>query len=151
MKARLLLVVPLCVLMVRAADDPPPVNDLKAIQGTWNLIGLEVNGKPLGDSVRGVGLKLMFKDDKVAFQGKSADKAAPLEGVFKIDPTKKPKEIETTVGKDTELGIYDLDGDNLKVCIARAGVTRPTKFETKEGDGVRLFILKREVEKPKDK
>jgi len=47
-------------------------------------------------------------------------------GVFKIDSTKKPKEIdimdESGVKNDkTKLGIYELNGETYKYCLAPAG------------------------------
>ena len=70
-------------------------------------------------------------------------------GTFKIDPTKTPKEIdvmdESGVKNDkTKLGIYALDGDTYKYCLAPAGKPRPTEFTSKAGSGHSLGVSKRE-------
>src|SRR5207253_6260991 len=72
-----------------------------------------------------------------------------IKGNFKIDPTKKPKQSEATYtegelkGK-TVLGIYEVDGDNMRICSALPGKDRPTEFSSKEGSGHALITYKRE-------
>jgi uncharacterized protein (TIGR03067 family) len=66
-----------------------------------------------------------------------------------VDPAKTPKTIDLTVKVDdktfTLLGIYQLENDDLKLCLAaEPGVKRPTEFKTENGAGVGLFVLKRE-------
>ena len=144
------------LLGVTLAADEPAADDTKSIQGTWVLTGLEVNGKPIGDSVRGVGLKVHIKGGEITFQNKEGmdkGKDKPPTGTFKIDPNKTPKTIDTTYNKESvEQGIYSLEGDGtLKLCVAKVGGKRPSEFKTKEGDGTRLFIFKREGDLGKDK
>lgn len=69
-------------------------------------------------------------------------------GIFKIDATKTPKEIdimdESGVKNDkTKLGIYELNGDTYKYCLAPAAKPRPTEFTSKEGSGHSLGVSKR--------
>jgi len=157
MRIRLLFVALVVIGVVMAADDAPAPDDAKLLQGTWILVGFEVNGKSIGDAVRGVGIKVTFKDREVMFSGKGAGgKDGPLTGTFQLDPSKKPKTIDTTINKEVEPGIYQLEGDTLKLCTARAGGERPKEFKTGEGDGTRLFVFQREskdkpVDKDKDK
>jgi len=44
----------------------------------------------------------------------------------------------------TLLGIYELSDDAYKVCFAAPGKDRPTEFNSKEGSGNRLIVMKRE-------
>jgi uncharacterized protein (TIGR03067 family) len=81
---------------------------------------------------------------------------------YKLDPTKKPKEIDLTPldGPANEKGktgraIYSLDGDVLKICMPGSLATgeRPTELATKEGGKTSLFIFKRVTankDKPKE-
>ncbi len=65
---------------------------------------------------------------------------------FKIDPAKKPKEIDIThpaVKDGTVEGIYSLEGESLKMCYGKKDKDRPAKFSTKAGDRGVLFVLKR--------
>jgi uncharacterized protein (TIGR03067 family) len=70
-------------------------------------------------------------------------------GTFKLDLSKKPKEIDVvfTEGPEkgkTSLGIYELEGDVYKVCIGLTGKKRPTEFISKPGSGHVLEVLKRQ-------
>ena len=87
-------------------------------------------------------LRLVFRGDKlsVKFGEKSKD------GNFKIDPGKKPKQIDITLMDKTAEGIYRFKGDNLELCISEpdGGEARPTEFKSAEGSRTILFLLKRE-------
>jgi uncharacterized protein (TIGR03067 family) len=71
------------------------------------------------------------------------------EGTFKLDPSTTPKSFDLTgtngpnKGKQL-LAIYELDGDNLKVCYDLTGKTRPKEFKTTEGSQLYLATFKRE-------
>lgn len=67
------------------------------------------------------------------------------EMTYKLDPTKDPKAIDLThtLGKEqgkVRLGIYLLDGDDLKMCVDDE---RPTEFATRPESGRALIVLKR--------
>ena len=52
---------------------------------------------------------------------------------------------ESSVKNDkTKLGIYELDGDTYKYCLAPAGKPQPTEFSSKAGTGHSLGVSKRE-------
>ena len=126
-----------------------PKDDLDKLQGTWVTVSLVNDGKTLIDE------KTPQKEPitKVAYEGtkwliKVGDKTV-VTATFKIDPTKKPKEIdffdESGVKNDkTKLGIYELDGDTYKFCLAPAGKPRPAEFTSKPGSGRSLGVMKRE-------
>jgi uncharacterized protein (TIGR03067 family) len=74
-----------------------------------------------------------------------------LESKYKLDPSAKPKAIDIVHsiqggGEETVRAIYKLDGDKLTICgkFHGGGGERPTEFESKEGSGIMLMILKRE-------
>ena len=123
-------------------------NDLDQLQGTWLTTSPVNDGKTLVDE------KTAQKDPvKLAYEGNKwlikVDNKTVAGGVFKIDSTKKPKEIdifdESGMNNDkTKLGIYELDGDTYKYCLAPAGKPRPTEFTSKPGSGDSLGIMKRE-------
>lgn len=108
-------------------------DDLKAMQGTWELTHFERDGKEVKLQAS---TKAINTGDK--FVVKRGDEIVAA-GSFKFDATKKPKASETTYseGPDkgkTFKGIYQIDGDTMKFC--RAGSPedeRPTEFKTKPG------------------
>jgi len=148
-----------CVVMVvvglaMVADDSdkciPAKDDLARLSGTWRTVSLVNDGKALMDEKSppkpGPATKLVYEGTKWLI--KVGDKTV-AGGVFKIDSTKSPKEIdifdETGVKNEkTKLGIYELNGDTYKYCLAPAGKPRPTDFTSKSGSGHSLGVSKRE-------
>src|SRR5262249_31158486 len=69
-------------------------------------------------------------------------------GIVTVDPTRKPKAINTwdqdgPYEDQTVPGIYDLDGDTLRLCFSRPGSERPKEFTTKAKPGVLYCVYKR--------
>jgi uncharacterized protein (TIGR03067 family) len=64
---------------------------------------------------------------------------------IKVDPSAKPKTIDLTEkNKKVSLGIYELDGDTMKLCFAEPGTERPKAFESAKDSKVIYVVLKRE-------
>src|SRR5437660_6957578 len=155
MKSAFLLVLTIAALMAAdPAKDDPSQRDLAKLQGTWLTVSLVNDGKMLVDEKAspkpGPVTKLVYDGNKWIV--KVGDKAV-ASGVFKIDATKTPKEIDILDDSDVKnaqikLGIYELDGDTYKYCLAPAGKPRPTEFASKPGSGHSLGVSKRE--KPKE-
>jgi uncharacterized protein (TIGR03067 family) len=116
---------------VAMSDDSK--KDQDKIQGTWEVVEFIANGTTVPQEVR-TKLHVVIKGDKIQLTGFGGgiDKR---EYVFKLDPTKKPKAIDAIMQFDpykgkTLPGIYDLDGDNLKLCMPNGSTTeRPTEFK----------------------
>jgi uncharacterized protein (TIGR03067 family) len=75
-------------------------------------------------------------------------KSSTINFTYKLDPSKKPAEIDLspTEGdfKDQIFpGIYELDGDTLKLCRNQPGQKRPNEFVSNKGSDEVLLILKR--------
>lgn len=119
--------------------------ELEKMQGTWSVVSVEADGKTLPEE-RTKDWKLTITGDKYTF----APGLESVEGIYFLDPRKKPRAIDATRtnGADkgkTLKGIYQLDGNNLKMCFNGPGNDeRPEKFEAKAGSGFRLYVLKRE-------
>jgi uncharacterized protein (TIGR03067 family) len=121
--------------------------DLEALKGTWAVVSAERDGKKFtDDQLKGV-LVTFDADGKVSVQRQGQ----PLfEGTVMIDPTKKPKTIDATQTSEgdnkgkTAHGIYEIEGDTLKICSAEFGKERPSEFSSKPGSGHFLRVYKRE-------
>jgi uncharacterized protein (TIGR03067 family) len=109
-------------------------NELKKLQGTWQFISQEMDGKPR-PAEQVAKLKITFTGDKWSVR---EDGKVVQAGTHKFDPTKKPSQVDAVVmegeGKgSTMLGIYEMKADRLKVCFDLQGKERPTSFTTKTG------------------
>ena len=72
------------------------------------------------------------------------------ESEFKLDPAAKVKAIDIGNGRVSP-GIYELDGDNLKICLAEGTNTvRPTKMKP-EAMRITVITFKRVKVEKKDK
>src|SRR5262249_36521393 len=111
-------------------------------QGSWTVTSALVNGKP---EVEIQGGKFLFKDGKLTLRARDQ---VIVELSCKVDPTKKPRAIDLTFtreGKEeTALGIYELEGDVLKLCLRKPTEKgRPTEFASKD-ETIALIELKRD-------
>ncbi len=135
--------------------EPPAAkreSDQERLQGDWEVVKTEVFGKdaPEGEVTKGV---WTFRGEKLLT--KSLQDSV-IQSEVKLDEKAKPKTLDVTPidgpegekGK-TFKGIYELTGDDLRLCMAGPGLDRPTEFKTKEGAHILLFTLKRvKKEKP---
>jgi len=70
-------------------------------------------------------------------------------GSFKIDATQKPKTIDlipaAAKGKPATIqGIYEFDGEKLKLCYGAPGQPRPKEFKAPQGSMLTVFVWERE-------
>jgi uncharacterized protein (TIGR03067 family) len=139
----------LLVAALGLGQDGANKKDLDKLNGTWLAVSVLYDGKPLVDEKapdKGPVTKLVYDGTKWMVKVGNETVAS---GIFKIDATKTPKEIdifdETGKKNDkTKLGIYELDGDTYKFCLAQAGKPRPTDFTSKKDSGHSLGVTKRE-------
>ena len=124
--------------------EPAGQKDLDRMQGTWSAVSGERDGNKAPETELKQ-FKIVIKDDKMTLLvGEPTELAT-----FKLDPAKKPKavDLDLQAGQDkgkTAHGIYDLEGDTLKICMAKPGKDRPTEFTTKAGSDTTLLVLKRD-------
>lgn len=118
--------------------DEAPSGDAAKLQGKWTTTAGPKRDIPVTIEVRG--------------RAVTVDVSTPLglkvhaEGTLKIDEKAKPKTIDwsgftSTDGQDLPevLGIYEIDGDKLK--MATGGPNNPRPKEFKAGDGVLADVV----------
>lgn len=138
----LLALVAITLIAADKAQDDAAKKDVQKLQGTWVMLSYEDDGK----------LDPQFKDAHQMFDGdkyevKAGEKTL-RKGSFVLDPTQKPAAIDLLPaigpykGKRL-LGIYVLDGDNLKTCFGDPGKERPKKFESAAGTDQSQVVYKR--------
>jgi uncharacterized protein (TIGR03067 family) len=113
--------------------------DTREMDGTWKPLSAELAGEKFPQNVLDT-MKLVVNDGKYTVEvGGKSD-----EGTVTIDPARSPKamDIKGTNGPNkgkTFLVIYELKGDELRVCYDLSGQSRPTEFATKAD--TKLFLV----------
>jgi uncharacterized protein (TIGR03067 family) len=130
---RHVILLTLAVACLLGADEPKMAEikkDAEAFQGKWQMVSVVRNGEVVPSTFLATG-ELVVKGDvyKVSLNDISAT------ATFKLDPSKTPKQIDFTYtdganNGQTIQGIYELKGEELKVCRGLDDKTpRPKKFE----------------------
>lgn len=114
--------------------------ELEKLLGTWTIVSSSTDGKSHEEQN---GTKAVFADDKVTFTPKEGK---PMTWTYELDPTIWPRTMDLMdVEGDTIVkGIYELEGDTYKACVALPGKERPQHFTSPPGSGHTLFVLVRE-------
>jgi uncharacterized protein (TIGR03067 family) len=144
------LIMPLCALafcfgtVTRADDKGDLEKEFKKFHGVWTFDSVEASGKKASAD--------QFKDATVTFAGdkftvKNGNEVFQA-GTQKLDPSKSPKTIDAMITEGQNkgavmLGIYEIDGDTLKVCFDEAGKKRPTEFKSAPGSDTFVNVHKR--------
>jgi uncharacterized protein (TIGR03067 family) len=142
------LLLALAAVNSAAAQEPrekAPGEELAKLEGTWRLVSAEVDGRKVPqEDIKDV--SLVIRGDRATFaEGKQTSEAE-----IRVKTTAKPKQIDTRYlsGPEkgfTALGIYELDGDTLRIChTSRKDQKRPEKFASTEEAKLVLAVWKRE-------
>ncbi|HLW68652.1 MAG TPA: TIGR03067 domain-containing protein [Gemmataceae bacterium] len=124
-------------------------DDLKQMQGYWNVVALEADGrKAPDDAVKGMHVRIKGTE----FEGIDPGEASGDKATIKLDSSKSPKQIDLVAltGKDkgkTIEGIYKLEKDRLMICMRgpeAAEKGRPKEFSSGDaGSGLGIMTLER--------
>jgi uncharacterized protein (TIGR03067 family) len=141
------------VLPMAFAQEPNVKDEIKKLEGNW--VQTSVNGRETAnekDAKNAPKVTILIEGEKWIEKSAAAPRESP--STFKIDPAKKPKHIDKTVTISdkpvTFPGIYELEGDTLKVCMPFSVGgdfskidKRPTEFKVSVPDGFMLMTYKR--------
>jgi RNA polymerase sigma factor (sigma-70 family) len=125
-----------------------PKRDLEKMQGAWEVVYWKEWGRETFVEERNFAFPRL--ENHYFIRGSSVvirDRGKILEGTIKLNSTTEPKKIDVVIGKGSEmrLGIYQFDGEKLKVCWAGWDRQRPEKFGGKEeGDRDAIQILQKQ-------
>jgi steroid delta-isomerase-like uncharacterized protein len=121
-----------------------PQDDLAKFQGTWAAVTFEKQGAKTPEEHLGE-VRLVIERDRYRYE----EPGGGFEGRYRLDPTKRPKEIDSipTSGEHrgrVAPGIYEIDGDTHRVCFAPPGSeARPTALEDSPGEGCRFYVMRK--------
>ena len=115
------------------------VPDDELLQGTWNVIGMELAGQVAPASA--------FADKRYLFQGELVSRTGEADELreFRLDPSTTPTSIDMpgSVAGQFAKGIYEVRGDALRLCFPQqTDLERPRSFAT-EGTKYVSMTLKR--------
>jgi uncharacterized protein (TIGR03067 family) len=138
-----LLAVGLLATAAPIQREDPVKKEKERLQGTWKIVSLKLHGMEAKDPKEREG-EFVFKGDKwLLMPVAKGDKEVWLP--YKIDVTRKPKEVDLDGIGGTVKGIYELEGDTLKLCLPNPFVSkeRPKLLESDRDGKASLIVLKR--------
>jgi uncharacterized protein (TIGR03067 family) len=122
-------VAPAAVASVSAAGDGPPTE----LEGEWRMLSCIQNGKPLAKSYVQYTRRVFAGDRATLYIGDQVS----AQSRFMLNAP----EIDYT--DLDQAGIYELDGNKLKIAVAERGGQRPSDFSAKPGDRRTVTAWKR--------
>ena len=119
------------------------MQDIDLLQGAWTITTLEMDGRQVPSGMLG-GARIVVQGDRFISTGMGAT----YEGTLELDASSTPRQINMKFAVGPEKGninpgIYDLQGDTLKLCLATRGDARPSSFASAPGSGVAFETLTR--------
>jgi uncharacterized protein (TIGR03067 family) len=139
-------------LLLACAALAGQADDAKKLQGAWALTELIVGGAKVPDKEL-AGMKFVFEANKLTIVPPAADTGVVDKRSFtiKLDPSKKPAQVEITALDGDHKGavspgIYELKADTLRWCQSDdpESKKRPKDFASPEKSKIYLFTFKRE-------
>jgi len=116
------------------------------LQGTWDLIALEKEGRPVSaDEVAQRKLVWIIEADQIMMRSTTGESKA----TYALDLSENPKRIDLifTSGPEkqeqTVRGIYLRANGTLQACYDPKGEVQPKKFETTAGRSVLFMVFKK--------
>lgn len=138
-KSRMLVVYGLLLLPGMGVAQDDVSKEQQKLQGTWQVLRKEYDGNDEATE----DIRLVISPGKIITKDKRGEQSIS----YTIDPNMRPKTIDLTMpanGTPIHLtGIYQLDGDTLRICFGEKGQARPTEFTSPKGSRLTLFVLKR--------
>lgn len=119
-----------CIAALLPAAVQAQSADEKRAMGRWQLVKGIVNGSPVPENLIH-NLKLELSRGRYKVTGAES----PDQGTWKADTTSKPHTLDITGTEGpnkgrTLRGIFEVNGDTLRVCYDLTGKVRPSKFES---------------------
>lgn len=136
-----------CLFATAAVAAPVPKavkqrTDAEVLVGTWETVVSEEGGRARA----GPGVyQWTFDADLTMWSSPSGQSERGVKWAVKIAPEQAPKEIDLTNGTTVYKGIYEFDGDDLRIAYTTGD--RPANFDPKPG--VYYNVLRRLADKGK--
>lgn len=120
-------------------------SDQVAIQGEWRVIVAEDSGRTgPPEAVRDIRVTVTQDELTMEIAGRKSV------STFTLDPSTTPKSIDMITEGRTMPGIYDLQGDTLRICFCEATDERPTVFDSQPDSANDIVLTLKRVKPDKD-
>ncbi len=134
----------LLTTVVLLGGGDPAQTDLDKLQGTWAMVAMETEGHDVA-AEDFKNYSAVYEQNRVTLR--DGDRVR-RRGIITLDPGRKPKAINTwdqdgPYEDQTVPGIYEIEGDTLKLCFARPGQERPKEITTKSGTAFLVCVYKK--------
>jgi len=122
----------------RPPSQPAPTTEL---EGEWRMVSGMLDGRPVDRQMLTAGRRVTRGDETTVLFGTQVF----MRMRFTLGPERRPRAIDylnlqgASNGR-MQQGIYELDGETLRLCVAPAGADRPADFTTAPGDGRLLTV-----------
>jgi uncharacterized protein (TIGR03067 family) len=131
----------------RAGDDPAALavkRELQLLEGSWDQVSAEYGKKKI-TFPEGKQLRLTIRGDRFS---RAAGGQVLSEGTIQVDPGNTPKAIDLVEARKPGAsrsgpGIYEVKGDELRLCVAVPGRPRPTVSTADEGSRQAIITFRR--------
>jgi uncharacterized protein (TIGR03067 family) len=133
--------------------EKPKVKDEEAVLGKWEFEQVDAgSAKENQAGTRALsGATIEFKKENkitVTPPAKAMEKA--IDGEVKLNDAAKVKEFDVEINGIKLLGLYELDGDSLKICVQQ-GDGRPKELKATAETRTMVVTLKRLKDEKKEK
>jgi uncharacterized protein (TIGR03067 family) len=135
----------LTVVLAMGLADRDLRTEYTRLAGVWSFALVEVDGKRQPDVPFPSNKMILSRDGSyVVVQGPRVTR-----GTLTVDPAKAPKHYDPTIKTGrlkglTVPGIYELDGNTLRLCFPLGSKERPSVLASKPGSGLIFQVFKRE-------
>jgi uncharacterized protein (TIGR03067 family)/prepilin-type processing-associated H-X9-DG protein len=118
-------------------DKQDAKSDIELFKGNWDVTKVFKDGNDIPEEFLKE-IKLKFTGNTIVFSFQDIQKKATIT----IDATKKPKQIDLKFedGQDSGYGIFEFNGDTVKIYAAEVKEQRPKDFKS---DAPLVIVLKR--------
>lgn len=144
--ARPALALAVLLLTVTLTTAEEPDREAQRLRGIWAAHSVTIDGvKAPDDPTMGTTMLAFDGSSYVQREGGRITE----EGDYRVSGEKDPKAIDLVIEKgpnsgQRQLGVYQLSGDSLRVCLSRPGAkSRPKDFNSKPGTGQSVVELRR--------
>jgi uncharacterized protein (TIGR03067 family) len=123
-------------------DEPLTPTGEGELVGEWEMQAAFQEGHALDAAMVKTGRRVTSATHTTTYFGKQVF----MKATYTTDPTQLPKTIDLVLdsGK-TQLGIYQVDADTMKICFTAPGKDRPSSFDSKPGDARTSAVWKRKT------